>query len=254
VLDLAAVHDGDRYRLDVPTGWRQGRGMYGGLVVATLVRAIEHRIADPARVIRTITAELPGPVEPGEAEITVEVLRAGKGVSTARAALVQHGETRAHAVAIAGARRKSELAWQDLAPPTAPAWSTLQPVPWTPLLPEFTQHFDYRVTEGIPGSGGEARTVGWVQPRVPSTRRDAGFIAEVIDAWWPAILPRLPGGMRPMATIAFTLELVGEPGDGPFLYRATAPVCSAGYFLETRELWTAEGRLVARNHQTFAII
>jgi acyl-CoA thioesterase len=60
--------------------------------------------------------------------------------------------------------------------------------------------------------------------------------------------------MRPMATIAFTIDFLGEPGDGPWLYRGTAPVCGDGYFLETRELWTASGQLVALNHQTFAII
>jgi len=31
-------------------------------------------------------------------------------------------------------------------------------------------------------------------------------------------------------------------------------VCTAGYFVETRELWTETGRLIATNHQTFAII
>jgi hypothetical protein len=61
-----------------------------------------------------------------------------------------------------------------------------------------------------------------------------------------------------MATIAFTLELVssldGEDPAAPLLYRGTVPLAAEGYFQETRELWTASGRLLARNHQTFAII
>ncbi len=235
---------------EVPTGWRQGRGAYGGLVVATLVRAIEDRIADPAREVRSVTAEIPAPVEPGPCDITVEILRAGRGVTTARAALVQGGETRAHAVAIAGVGRSSDLAWQELAPPVIPDWRTLAPM--SPF-PEFAQHFEYRVVEGAPGAGGAARTVGWIAARDPGERRDAGYIAAMIDAWYPAVLPRM-AQMRPMATIAFTLELVGDPGDGPLLYRGTAPVCGDGYFLETRELWTERGELVALNHQTFAII
>lgn len=253
MLTLAPVRDGERYRLEVPAGWRQGRGLFGGAVVATLLRAIEDRIADPARAIRSVTAELPGPVEPGAAEIAVEILRAGSAVTTARAALVQGGETRAHAVAIAGAVRKSPLAWQELAVPAVPSWQTLAPVPWNPAFPEFAQHFEYRVAEGAPLSGGPARTSGWVRAREPGTRRDAGYVAAMIDAWWPAILPRVDA-LRPVATIAFTLELVADPGDGPLRYRGAAPVCGEGYFLETRELWTEDGRLVARNHQTFAII
>ena len=253
MLALAPIRDGDAYRLDVPEGWRQGRGTFGGLVVATLVRAIEDRIADPARRVRSVTAELPGAVQAGPAAVGVEILRAGNAVTTARAALVQGGETRAHAVAICGAARDATLAWQEHTPPAAPPWRTLAPVPWTPLFPEFARHFEYRIVEGMPLAGGAARTVGWVSAREPGDRRDAGYVAAMIDVWYPAILSRLPA-MRPMATIAFTLELVADPGDGPLLYRGTAPVCRDGYFLETRELWTEDGQLVAVNHQTFAII
>ena len=32
---------GADYTLDVPAGWRQGRGAYGGFTIASLVRAIE---------------------------------------------------------------------------------------------------------------------------------------------------------------------------------------------------------------------
>ncbi len=102
-----------------------------------------------------------------------------------------------------------------------------------------------------------ARALGWVRPRDPGPRRDAAYIAATIDAWWPVLFIRL-SARRPMATIAFTLDIVagldGLDPDAPLLYRATAPVCADGYYLETRELWGADGRLVAINHQTLAII
>ena len=256
---------GDRYQLDVVPGWRQGRGAFGGLVVGALLRAIEHRTADPARQVRSVTAEMPGPVEDGTVDITVEALRQGKNVSTVRAALWQHGEVRSHAVAILGASRPraQAVAWNDLAPPAVPAWREVAPSsvgvdpgPW----PEFAQHFEYRVVEGIPMSGGASRALGWVRSRDPGAPRDAAYLAAMIDAWWPAGLVRLPA-MRPIATIAFTLELVdgidgvtGLDPAAPLAYRATAPVCGDGYFLETRELWSEAGRLIAINHQTFAII
>ena len=81
--------------LDVPAGWAQGRGAYGGYVVGTLIREIEKVVADPARKVRSVTAELPGPVLPGAAGITVDVLRAGSSVSTVRAQLAQGGEVAA---------------------------------------------------------------------------------------------------------------------------------------------------------------
>lgn len=258
---------GDHYQLEVVDGWRMGRGAFGGLVVAALVQAIEQRVADPARRVRSVTAELPGPVEAGTVDIAVDILRRGNNVSTVRAALSQHGEIRSHAVAVLAAARAAgganqPIAWNDLTPPIAPAWTEIAPLamsrsdgrpgPW----PEFAQHFEYRPVEGMPGSGGPPRAIGWVRARNPGPPRGAGLIAALIDAWWPVTFARL--GPRPMATIAFTLDIAGgldglDP-DAPLLYRAAAPVCTDGYALETRELWGADGRLVAINHQTFVII
>jgi acyl-CoA thioesterase len=257
---------GDHYQLDIVDGWRMGRGAFGGLVVAALVNAIEQRVADPARRVRSVTAELPGPVDAGTVDIAVDTLRRGNNVSTVRAALSQHGEIRSHAVAVLAAARTARdaaapVAWNDLTPPAAPAWTELAPMdrtrpgPW----PEFAQHFEYRPVEGIADSDAQPRAVGWVRARDPGPQRGAALIAALIDAWWPVAFARLiPAGPRPMATIAFTLDIAGgldglDPA-APLLYRGTAPVCTDGYVLETRELWGADGRLVAVNHQTFVII
>ena len=258
------ILDGDRLRLDVPEGWAQGRGAYGGLVIASLIRAIEQRTGDPGRTVRSVTAELPAPVRPGPAHIDVEVLRRGSSVSTARAALRQDGEVRSHAVAVLSPPRRGTgpLAWQELPRPEAPSWRTLEPAPiGTPQTrhawPEFTQHFEYRVVAGLPMTGGPAHTLGWVRSRYPGGARDAAHVAALIDVWWPAALVRMTA-LRPIATIAYTLDIIagleGLDPEAPLLYRGTAPVCADGYVLETRELWGEDGRLVALNQQTFAII
>jgi hypothetical protein len=253
---------GDRYQLEIAPGWRQGRGAFGGLVVGALVRAIEQRTADPSRKVRSVTAELPGPVEHGTTDITVEALRQGKNVSTVRAALWQHGEVRSHAVAILAASRASaqHVAWNALTRPELPPWTEVAPMgdgTGAGFGPEFARHFEYRLVEGLPMTGSTAPALGWVRPRDPGAPRDAGYIAAVIDAWWPVAFIRFTE-LRPMATIAFTLDIVagldGLDPMAPLGYRATAPVCTDGYCLETRELWGADGRLVAINHQTFAII
>lgn len=256
---------GDRYQLDVVPGWRMGRGSFGGLVVAALVRAIEHHVADPARIVRSLTAEIPGPLDPGggPADITVETLRRGNNVSTVRAAMSQQGDLKTHAVAVLAAARGGDapVSWNDMAAPSAPAWSEVAPLDLAAPGalpgpgPEFAQHFEYRVVERTGGPG--ARAMGWVRPRNPGAPGDAAYIAAVIDAWWPVAFIRL-GSPRPMATIAFTLDiaagLAGLDPEAPLLYRSTAPVCTDGYALETRELWGSDGRLVAINHQTFVII
>src|SRR5438874_9387303 len=96
---------GDRYQLEVGPGWRMGRGAFGGLVVGALIRAIEQDVGDPSRKVRSVTAELPGPVEHGTVDIAVDTLRRGNNVSTVRASLAQHGEIRSHAVAVLAAAR-----------------------------------------------------------------------------------------------------------------------------------------------------
>src|SRR5688500_7112250 len=95
------ARDGDRFRIDIPVGWRQGRGAFGGLTVGALIRAIEQAVADPARVVRSVTAELPGPTEPGPSEITVAAARASE----------------------------SPLAWCELQAPVTPPWRDVAPSP-----------------------------------------------------------------------------------------------------------------------------
>jgi acyl-CoA thioesterase len=247
------------YTLDVPPGWGINRGTFGGLVIGSLVRAIEAELADPTRRVRTLTAEVPAAVVAGPAAIAVAPLRRGNNIAVLRAELQQGGEARAHAVAIAAPVRRGAgpLAWQDVRPPEAPPWHDV-PVTPTARFPEFTQQFEYRFVEGVPFTGGgDARAVGWIRPRDPGPARDTAYIAAMIDAWWPAAMIRMPAP-RPLATIAFTLDIVagvdGLDPEAPLLYRGTVPVCADGYFLETRELWGEDGRLVARNHQTFAVI
>jgi hypothetical protein len=247
---------GPHYQLDVAQGWRQGRGAFGGLVVGALIRAIEHRVADPARLVRSVTAELPGAVEHGTVDITVDLLRHGKNLSAVRAALTQQGEVRSHAVALLAASRPSAatVAWNELAPPAIVPWAELAPM----IAPaEFAQHFEYHLAEGTIFSGGPPRVLGWVRPRDPGAACDAAYIAALADAWWPAAFVKFTA-LRPCATIAYTLDIVssldGLDPAAPLVYRASSPVVADGYFVETRELWTADRRLLAVNHQTFAII
>jgi acyl-CoA thioesterase len=243
--------------LTIHDGWRQGRGAFGGLTIAAAIRAIEARVADPRRTVRTVTAEIPAPTLIGDARFTVDVLRSGNSLTVARASLAQGDEVTTHVVAVLAASRPvtDPPAWRELAPPAAPPWQSLPALPVNQAFPEFAQHFEYRLVAGVPYTGGAAQTIGWVRPRDAGESRGAAFVAALVDAWWPATLVR-QHGPRPLATIAFSLEVVSEPppGDSPLLYRGTVPVAGDGYFLETRELWTEDGRLLAVNHQTFAVI
>lgn len=248
------------HTITVDDSWLQGRGAYGGLTVAAMVRAIEARVADPRRRVRSVTAELPAPTAVGTNVIDTEILRSGNQLTVARAS-IRHGDViSGHAVAVLAASRDTggDIAWRHLEPPVLPAWTEIQPAPMSgPPSPAFAQHFELRIASGIPFTSGAPETTGWVRARHPGGLRDAAYVAAMIDVWYPGflVITRAP---RPLATIAYTLELLGSldglDPDMPLAYRGVVPVCGDGYFIETRELWGSDGRLIARNHQTFAII
>jgi hypothetical protein len=250
-----------RFMLDVPDGWQQGRGAFGGLVLGAMCRAVELFSASPERTPRTLTGELCGPVTPGPAEIVVEALRVGSGVSTTSARLLQGGEVQAHVVVVLGRPRPGTevSAMPGLARPTMPDWRACAVVPIeAPFGPAFAQHMEYRLTGPAPFSKGrEALTAGWVRPHDPGTERGAAYLVALADAYYPALFSTL-GAPRPMATITFTLDLVssceGLDPEAPFFHEGRCLAASEGYAPELRTLWGADGRLLAINHQTFVII
>jgi Thioesterase-like superfamily len=243
---------------EVPEGWLQGRGAFGGIVIGAMIRALEAQVADVSRPLRSITAEICGPVVAGPVQLAVEMLRAGSGVSTAACRLVQSEQIQAHAVGVFGKSRAIDLDGQHLAPPRMRSWRDWDPIPLVPLAPEFARHFEFRTAGPVPFSGArELEVEGWVRPRNPGPARDATYVAVCADAWWSPVhaMSTVP---RPLATIAFTLQLCGtvdglDP-DAPLFHRARDVVVRDGYFVELRELWGEDGRLVALNQQTFAII
>jgi hypothetical protein len=251
VLSAVPTLEAGRARVEIPDGWQQGRGLFGGLVAALQIRALEQ--VAPDRPLRSLTSELCGPVQPGDAELVVEVLRAGNAVTTAAVRLVQHGEVQAHGVGVLGKDRVPGVR-ATIVPPAIRPW---RDVPALPSLggfrPTFAQHLEFRPTGPLPFAGGsEPRVEGWVRWKQPGTRRDAAYLAACIDAHWPALFSIEPAP-RPMATIAFTFQPLGTPGDAVY-YRGTLVAQDAGYCVEFRELWSEDGHLLALNQQTFAVI
>ena len=247
----------DRFAIEVPDGWQQGRGAFGGLVLAMMARAAETFAHAPERALRTLTAELCGPVLPGPAEISVEALRVGSGMSTLAARLVQGNAVQAHAVAVLGRSRDPEPAASSLERPAMPPWRDTAEVSDQALMPRFARHFEYRPTGPAPLAGGEARAAGWVRARRPGAARDAAYLIGLADAYWPALFGALRAP-RPMATVTFTLDLIGtcdglDP-EAPLFHDSRTLVARDGYAPEMRTLWGEDGRLLAINHQTFVII
>ncbi len=260
---LGAPGDG-RFSIAIPDGWQQGRGAFGGLVIGMLARAIElseGERAQDGRAIRSRTAELGGPALPGDASLTVERPRAGSSVSVLTARLTQGDDVRAHAVAVLGRARRTVADHCELQAPAAlaaRAWREIEPFAWSEAWPPFAKHVEFRCTGPMPFSAGkEPVAEGWVRLRERPARRDVAHLAALADAWWPALFS-LWSTLRPMATIAYTLQVLdsleGLDPEAPIFHRARAVASRDGYAVELRELWGEDGRLLALNEQTFVVI
>lgn len=247
------------YDFEIADGWQQGRGAFGGLVLAALVRAIEHAAESPDRTLRSLTAELPGPAVVGPAEIRVEPVRVGSGQSTMSARLVQGDEVRTCAVAVlARPRAEGSEEYCELTPPELRPWREVPVLPMDFGAPTFTKNFVFASDGPFPFTAGkEALARGWIRAKRVGKTSATSLLVALADAWWPATFTRA-ASMRPMATISFTMQVVGKiealDPEIPLAYRARAWVQSQGWFVEQRELWTEGGRLLALNQQTFAII
>ena len=197
-----------------------------------------------------------GPVLPGDT-IRVERLRAGTGVSTVAARIERDGEVLAHAVAVLGrhARRGRRLL-RPATRPSMPPWREVAPARLNQhrSLP-FTRFFEFRPLGPLPvlRAAPEAAGVRLDSPREPGPARDAAYVTCLADAWWPALLVAAHGA-APVATVAFTLELLsgleGLDPEAPLFHSARVVAARGGYLVEMRELWGEDGRLVALNQQT----
>ena len=258
--ELTAVERTDdlQFSATVPQTWEQGRGAYGGLVVATLVNAMQAAEPDKARVLRSVSADLCGPVPAGEVTIDVKVLRRGNKLSSLDARMHQGGEIFARASTILATDRGIETPSLFTPPEGLPDWRTMAPAPiGPPIAPVFTQHLEFRPTNYIPFSGGDVpRAEGWVRFKDRAPRMEAATIIGLLDSFWPTTLA-VSTTLRPTATVAFTAQILCDlhvlDPDEPLFYRANAVAGHGGYFLEVRELWSGDTP-VGMNQQTFAII
>ena len=258
-------------------GWTQGRGAWGGLLVGTAVRAAEAadlREGEDAspRQVREVSVDMLGPVPAGDVPVRVTSLRQGSGTSAWRVEFMAtpdrggsadppgYGDVLASASVVLGQPRAADItARRDhrLEMPASPPWRDVALAPLgPPVAPVFTQHLEFRPLSGFPYQGRESDVECWV--RFPqSDPCDAALALGMVDALWPAVLTAF-AEVRPVATLTFAASMLVDPAtldpDEPLLHRGRLVAVRDGYATETRELWTADGRLAVLNTQVMAII
>lgn len=252
----------------VPEGWRNGRGVWGGLVSGQVVTAASHDIPE-GWAPRSLTIAMMAPVPAGPVRCEVTNLKTGSAVLVRRVTLSSlNGEELTAATVVIGAPRVPTTASNfDAEPPVVPLQTSVPRVPLgPPLAPEFIGQLSFRPALGMPYSGSDGRyTAGWVGP-IPGLSDDLtpAVIAAYVDAWWVSCLPALDGaalvdGPPPVATVDFSLTFPQDPplgavADEAGLWHVGEIVAGqGGYITEVRRLYDAGGRLLALNNQVVAI-
>ena len=262
------VRPDERFAIVAP-GNSTPSAVNGGVMVATMLRAVldtsplPYPVATSAHFLRVPL------LEPGEVEVTW--LKQGKTAATARAALVQDSQIVLDATVTTGSL-PAEL------PPTGPPPTHLSEaggLRWTgeppkmPPIEECVNLGPWRGTVGTDGVAGYAAqvdlrmdpaTTGWRRGEpsgVPEMRGyfslreqrdpDAYLLAVAVDALPPVVFGLGALGWAP--TVELTWHMRAVPAPGPLQVVAWCRHVSGGWFDGEAEVWDAAGRLVAQGRQ-----
>ncbi len=174
-----------RFVGEVDPVWGQGRAVYGGIVGASLARAMTQLVA-PDKQLRSFSVTFAGPVEAGAVECEADLVREGRSASFVRSEIMQAGTTRALANATFGLARDSALHLPGPPRPDMPSIESATTMPYIDgLMPSFTQRLEFRYAHGgFPFTGSnESQIQGWVRFRHDTGPADAPALLALIDSW-----------------------------------------------------------------------
>jgi acyl-coenzyme A thioesterase PaaI-like protein len=232
---LALEREGDRFRTHVPASWTQGRTVFGGLVAAIGVRAMQRTLPTP-RPLVALDVNFVAPIPAGEVQVRVELLREGRNVTQARADILVADAVASTLLATFAVPRPQSAVRVAPPPPvvTTPPEEGLV-LPFVKgIAPEFTRFFEFTYSEGdLPFTGSSRATMGGlIRHRTHATGIEA--VLGLVDAWPAPVIP-MCRGFTPASTMRWTLHVLDEvpddlssPGNVPF-FRSEALAATQGY-------------------------
>lgn len=272
-MDFNTILDGARggSTAIIPNGWTQGRATFGGLAAALLYQPIESALESTTQSaiadtpLRSLTISFVAPAEAGELQTRAQVLRAGRSAVQIQAHASQGEQVVTAALASFGKPRESAVAVATEPAPPFKAPDTCEALPYIEgLVPEFTQHFDYRLAVGaLPFTGScDPRLGGWIRFKHVSGAATTAHLLALIDAWPPAILSQLKT-LAAASSLTWTLEMMPaahrakatastDSGDW-WQYLAEVEQAEDGYAAIRARLWDASGQLMALSRQTVTV-
>ncbi len=256
--DTRLAGDGPVFTAQITDRWCGMAGVNGGFMLALCTRALGRVLpfADPV----VVSAFFLRPGSAGQAQVTTEVVRAGKTTAFGQASLWRDGKEIVRATA---AYTDLAKAAERAAGRGAPAYtgSTPPSLPPPEQCAEMPSMSGVTLTERLEYRPGAAP--GWLTGQ-PSGDPAAEFWTRFRDGREPdlASLPLLVDAAAPVVlevgalstTIELTVHLRAHPASGWLACRALTRHVGGGYHEEDFEIWDCAGTLVAQSRQLALVL
>lgn len=239
--------DGDVYEVELDLGWSIGGKPNGGYLLAILARAATEAVDRPHPL--AVSGHFLRPPEGGPAEVRVEIVKAGRTVSTVRSTLWQHDKPCLDSLVTVGELTGKPVDYAAEPAPTLPTPEDCRSRADTPFKVELLDHIDVLIdpdTSPFPTPTGHPMIQGWMRFR-DGADADAHALALAVDAMPPTVFHLEKLGWAP--TVELTFLLRGLPAPGWLSFRAEATFVADGWFDESASVWDSTGRLVAQSRQ-----
>src|SRR3954453_1543785 len=236
----AGVFDGH-----VNRDWWIVFGPNGGFLAAMLVKAMGAAVDAHTRMPRPRTIHYTAAPKEGPVRIRTTIERAGRSLTTVSARMEQDERLIALAIGAFSGPRTSAIAFSDVPAPRVPEPEGVAPAERHDDLPPFTRQWDIRPAIGVEpftASTETSRSGGWIRP-LDDHPVDAALVAQLTDAWLPAVFLRLtqPNAVPPSApTIHFRGDLP-LPAEHVLVTFETR-LSHGGFVEEDGWIWSREGK------------
>lgn len=254
-LMIAMRQEGDRFTIELPADWLQGRTAYGGLSAAICLEAIL-RSAPDLPPLRSAQFFFIGPAT-GQLQVSPKVLRRGKSAVHIGADLEGEAGLAVRASLCFGVGRSAAHIHslppmpQVSAPDNYPSYYT-----W-PNRPSFMKHFDGRLVEGERlGCPGSPPNMGvWLRHHDKGDDSSLVRLLALADALPPAALI-LYKDVIPISTMMWSIDLLHPAPDtttGWWYAKCEAQTSDQGYSIQDTTIWNSEGQPILVARQNVAI-
>ncbi|HNV40000.1 MAG TPA: thioesterase family protein [Ornithinibacter sp.] len=241
-------------------GWAIGHAINGGVLMATATSAASEVLSSVGHPdVLTWGAHFLSAARPGPLQVDLEVLRVGRGASTATVRLRQPEDDglveRVHVTGTFGTLDRAEPVHRAPAPPSMPDPDSCVPAlrDSSPVATAIVMldRLDVRVDPatigfavGRPSQRGVIRA--WLR-MADGREPDAALLPYVVDAFMPVSFDLGVPGWAP--TMELTGHVLGRPAPGWLLAELTTDTVVGDLLIEDAAVWDSAGRLVARSRQ-----